>query len=85
MRAPGTARKMKEQTMKTDMMGLLRNAAIGLKRKDPVTAYALLELGNNLRKVMRCENSLGEFCRVYVGQDREAFVIDDILPPPPKG
>ncbi len=69
--------------MKTDVMGLLHNAALALKhRGDSGTAFALLEMGNNLRLVMREEASLDEWNECYAGADAEPFDIDAILPVP---
>lgn len=66
--------------MKINVMGLIQNAAMGLKYKDPFTAFVLLELGNNLRLVMRGEDTFEEWCKLYVGQDQEPFDIDALLP-----
>lgn len=66
--------------LKTNVMGLLYNAAGQVKRRDAGTAYALLELANNLRVLMRGEASLDEWREIYVGQDREPFDLDALLP-----
>ncbi len=67
-------------TMKYNVMGLLHDAAMQLKRRDGGTAYAILELANNLRLVMRGEASIEDFKGGYTGHDDEAFDIDKILP-----
>lgn len=66
--------------MKCDVMGLLLHAAMELQRSDPARAYALLDMGNNLRLVMRGEASLEEWNAAYVGADGEPFDIDKLLP-----
>lgn len=68
--------------MKYDAMGLLRQAADGLRRRDLGMAYAVLELANNLRLVMRDEATVAEFRECYVGFDREPIDIDAVLPVP---
>lgn len=70
--------------MKYDAMGLLRQAADGLRRRDLGLAYAVLELANNLRLVMRDEATVAEFRECYVGFDSEPIDIDAVLPVPPK-
>lgn len=64
------------------VMGLLRGAAMEMKFSDPARASQLLELGNNLRLVMRGEATLDEWKAVYVGADGEPFDIDKLLPAP---
>lgn len=62
-------------------MGLLKQAAASAAqggRSD--LAYGLLEMGNNLRLVMRGEETIADWNMVYVGQDREPFDIDKLLP-----
>lgn len=66
--------------MKVDVMGLLYQTAMDLKRRDPARAFSLLELGNNLRLLMRGEATLEEWNAAYVGADREPFDIDTLLP-----
>lgn len=66
--------------MKYNVMGLLKNAAAEVNRTDGGTAYALLELANNLRLLMRGEDSLEEFKRCYTGHDAEPINIDALLP-----
>jgi hypothetical protein len=43
-------------------------------------AYALLELANNLRLLMRKEAAIEEWLAVYCGHDREPLDIDRLLP-----
>lgn len=66
--------------MKYNVLGLLQNAAMQLKRRDGGTAYALLELANNLRLVMREEASIGDFLDAYTGHEGEPIDIDRIFP-----
>lgn len=66
--------------MKIDAMGLLHNAALSLKRRDGATAFALLELSNNLRLLMREEVTLREWNEVYVGAEAAPVNIDEVLP-----
>lgn len=66
--------------MKVNIMGLLRGAALEMRRTDPTRAYILLEMGNNLRQLMRGEATLDEWNAVYVGADSDPFDIDAILP-----
>jgi hypothetical protein len=67
--------------MKVNVMGLLHGAALEMKRTDPVRAYILLEMGNNLRALMRGEATLDEWNASYVGAGGEPFDIDALLPP----
>jgi hypothetical protein len=67
--------------MRSDVMGLLYEAAMAAKsKKNDYLACAVLELGNNLQLLMRGEGSLDEFNLVYTGVDREPFDIEAILP-----
>lgn len=66
--------------MKSDAMGLLARAASSVKRSDAGTAYAIYELANNLRLLMRGEATLTEWNNCYVGADREPFDIEKLLP-----
>lgn len=66
--------------MKYDVLGLLQNAAMQLKHRDGGTAYALLELANNLRTLMREEASIGDFLGAYTGHEGEPIDIDRLLP-----
>lgn len=66
--------------MKVNIMGLLRGAALEMRRTDPARAYTLLEMGNNLRTLMRGEATLAEWNAVYVGADGDPFDIEAILP-----
>lgn len=68
--------------MKYNVLGLLQNAAMQLKCRDGGPAYALLELANNLRLVMREEASVGDFLGAYTGHEGEPIDIDRILPVP---
>ena len=68
--------------MNVNVMGLLKNAAMSLRHDDPMTAYVLLELANNLRLVMRGEDTIEEFKTVYVGADKGPLDIDKLLPAP---
>ena len=68
--------------MKVNVMGLLSGAALELRHTAPGRAYALLEMANNLRLVLRGEATLDEFAAVYVGADGEALDIDQLLPTP---
>lgn len=62
-------------------MGLLRQASMSaVKDGRSDLAYCLLELGNNLRGLMRGEDTIAEWKDLYVGQDGEPFDIDKILP-----
>lgn len=70
-------------SMRVNIMGLLRGAAMELRASgDGGRAYALLEMGNNLRLVMRGEATLEEWNAVYVGAEGEPFDIDKLLPVP---
>jgi hypothetical protein len=73
--------------MKSDAMGLLARAASTMKRSDPGTAYAIYELANNLRLLMRGEATLAEWNNCYVGADREPLDIEKLCPiqPPDYG
>ncbi len=66
--------------MKVNVINLLGQAAGSLKRSDPLRAYSLYELANNLAEVMRGDATLDEFKAVYVGADREPFDIDALMP-----
>ena len=66
--------------MKVDAIGLLTNAAMLLKRKNADRSFALLELANNLRLLMRGEVSLEKWNNHYVGADREPIDTDALLP-----
>ena len=66
--------------MKINIMGLLHNIAMDMPRQNNGHAYALLELANNLRMVMRHEATLEQFSECYVGTDRAPFDIDKLLP-----
>lgn len=68
--------------MKYNVLGLLENAARQLKRRDGGTAYALLELANNLRLVMRGDETIESFLGAYTGHEGEPIDIDRILPVP---
>ena len=68
--------------MKCDIMGLLYQCAMALRRTDPAYAYSLLEMGNNLRLIMRGDATLDEWNATYVGADGEPFDIDTLLPVP---
>lgn len=68
--------------MKTDVIGLITGAAMNLKRKHGGEAYALLEVANNLRLLMRGEATIYEWNDCYVGADREPLDIDTMLPAP---
>ena len=66
--------------MKINIMGLLHNIAMDMPRQNNGYAFALLELANNLRLVMRHEATLEQFGECYVGTDRAPFDIDKLLP-----
>jgi hypothetical protein len=66
--------------MKINAINLLGQAAGSLKRDDPMRAFSLYELANNLAGLMRGDHTLEEFKAVYVGQDREPFDIDKLMP-----
>ena len=69
--------------MKYDAISLLHRGAAALAQDgDTGTAYALYELANNLRLLMRGKSTIDEWNEVYVGQDREAVDIDVLLPVP---
>ena len=65
-------------------MGLLKTAAMTLKYQEPGVTYLLLQMGNHLRSLMRGDEPLEEWNRVYVGQDREPFDIEALLPSSPE-
>jgi len=65
--------------MKVNAMGLLTGAAQEIKRHDGGRAYCLLEFANNLRLVMRGEETIEAFRAVYVGFDADPIDIDAIL------
>ena len=67
--------------MVINVIGLLRQSALELRRHDTMRAYGLLELANNLREVMRGDATMEEFKSCYVGQDGEPIDIDEVLPP----
>jgi hypothetical protein len=66
--------------MQVDAMGLLFNSAMALKPRDPATAYALLEMANHLRLVMRGDASLDDWNAAYVGADKDPFDLNALLP-----
>ncbi len=68
--------------MKIDVMGLLYQTAMELKESDPARAFSILELGNNLRVLMRGEATIGQWNATYVGADCEEFDIEKLLPVP---
>ena len=68
--------------MKYDVMGLLLAASNTLHKRDGGTAYALAELANNLRLLMRGEATMEEFQRSYVGHDREPLDLEKLFPAP---
>ncbi len=69
--------------MKVNVLGLLGNAARSCRQAgDTMSACGLYELGNNLRLVMRGEESMDEFKTVYIGADKDPFDIDKLLPTP---
>jgi hypothetical protein len=69
--------------MKVSTMGMLRRAADHARKTGDIgLAYVLLEFGNNLRSVMRGEETLVEFNKVYVGADGEPFDLDALCPVP---
>jgi len=67
--------------VKINAINMMRRAAIELRRSNPMLAYGLLEMANNLRLVMRGDETIEDWNRVYVGADREPIDIDAILPP----
>lgn len=70
--------------MRVDAMGLLRQAAMALNAQgDGGHAYAVLEMANNLRLLMRGEDSVEEWNKCYAGADRDPLDIDAILPSTP--
>jgi len=70
--------------VKYNILGMLHNAAMQIKRRDGGTAFALLELANNLRLVMRRDASIEDFMGAYCGEDGAPIDIDAVLPPPPQ-
>jgi hypothetical protein len=69
--------------MKYDVISIMHRGAEALAaRKDGGTAFALYELANNLRLMMRYEVTIEQWNEHYVGQDRDAVDIDKVLPPP---
>lgn len=68
--------------MKYNLMGLLRYASNSLRAREGGTAYALAELANNLRLLMRGECTMEDFKRCYVGEDGEPLDLDKLFPAP---
>ena len=66
--------------MKVNFMGLITGAAMQIKPRDGGRAYALLEMANNLRLVMRGEETIEAFRAVYVGFDGDPIDIEALLP-----
>lgn len=66
--------------MKYDAVGLICNAAASLKRRDPGTAYALYELAENLRRLMKGEASIDAWKKCYVGGDNAPIDPDKMMP-----
>ena len=67
--------------MKHNAIGLISRGAEALRaRGDSGVAYALYELANNLRLLMRDECSLDEWKRAYVGADSKAIDLDALFP-----
>lgn len=67
--------------MKYDAIGLISAGAQALTRAgDAGTAYALYELANNLRLVMRGKASVEDWNKVYVGADCDPIDIEKLLP-----
>lgn len=66
--------------MKINLPGMLKCAAMDLRRHNGFAAYGLLELANNLRLVMRGEETIEAFRAVYVGFDGDPIDIDKLLP-----
>jgi hypothetical protein len=68
--------------MKVNFMGLITGTAEQIKRRDGARAYTLLEMANNLRLVMRGEETIEAFREVYVGFDADPIDIAAVLPAP---
>jgi hypothetical protein len=67
--------------MRYDAINLIAMGAAALNREgDGGAAYALYELANNLRSVMRDEASIADWNLIYVGADCEPLDIDKLLP-----
>ena len=66
--------------MKIDVINMLHSAAIQARNMGGAHSYALLELANNLRLLMRGDESLEDWNKVYVGQDRAPIDIETMLP-----
>ena len=69
--------------MRCDAMALIARGAAALRQTgDPGAAYSLYELANNLRLVMRGEETIEAWNAVYVGGDRDPLDIEKLLPVP---
>ena len=68
--------------MKINFMGMIREAGRQLGYTDGMRAYALCEFANNLRLVLRGEETLEDFKAVYVGEDGEPIDLDKLFPGP---
>ena len=78
---PGMREMGGETGMKYDAMGLLHSAAMALKKnRDDGTAFAVLELANNLRLLMRKSGTIDDFNKIYTGADGERFDIEALVP-----
>jgi hypothetical protein len=74
-------REMEREAMKYDAMGLLYEAAMALKKiHDDATAFAVLEMANNLRLLMCGEGTIEDWNRIYVGADAPPFDIEKLVP-----
>lgn len=66
--------------MKYDAIGLVCKGADALKRKDPGTAYALYELAENLRRLMKGEASIDAWNKCYAGGDSAPIDANKLVP-----
>ena len=66
--------------MKVNFMGMISEAGRQLRYTDSLRAYVLCEFANNLRLVLRGEETLEDFKAVYVGQDGEPLDLDKLFP-----
>jgi len=54
-------------------------AAHAVRNNDTLLAYSLLEFGNNLRLVLRGEETLDAFRQCYVGFDGDPFDLEKVF------
>lgn len=69
--------------MQYNAINLIRRGAESLRQhQDGGSAFALHELANNLLLVMRGQESMEEFMRVYSAQGSEPIDLNAIFPDP---